>query len=107
MITGVPQIRSSHRASAMVRHDGALTAVSRYLRKPFTPLTFRALVPPKGFLVIGPSREVAREYTLGNRFFIEMRDGLQFETVLILLPEVIRKPVSPTPVGAGPPGTAS
>lgn len=95
LLTGVPQIRSAQNEFQPTRTDARMGIVSPYTRTPFAPLTFRAAIPPKGFLLIAPARAALNTSTLGHRFLIEQRDGLSFETVLIVLPEVIRKPIRP------------
>ena len=95
ILTGVPQIRSSQADFQPARPDVRMGVISPYTRTPFTPLTFRVTIPPKGFLVIAPARAALNTSTLGHHFLIEQRDGLSFETVLIVLPEVIRKPIRP------------
>ncbi|MCY2927050.1 MAG: hypothetical protein NT031_16775 [Planctomycetota bacterium] len=95
ILTGVPQIRATQSDFQPTRPDARMGVVTPYTRTPFAPLTFRVTIPPKGFLVIAPARAALNASTLGHHFLIEQRDGLSFETVLIVVPEVIRKPIRP------------
>ncbi|MCY2928953.1 MAG: hypothetical protein NTV86_05565, partial [Planctomycetota bacterium] len=106
ILTGVPQIRSSQGQPAPTPGEPRMGIVSPYTRTPFTPLTFRVTIPPKGFLLLGPGSAALNTSTLGNHFLIDQHDGLSFETVLILLPEVIRKPVQPAGADESASGTA-
>ena len=58
-----------------------------------TPLTFQVSVPSKDFLVIGPGPECGRRSSVGHHFLVSDRDGVEFETLLVLKPEAFAAPV--------------
>jgi hypothetical protein len=56
-------------------------------------LSFRLLVPAKGFLVIGPGANARNPSTVGHHFLTRQREGVQYETLLVLTPEVVAAPI--------------
>jgi hypothetical protein len=91
VITGLPQIRSSQRRLQVVREGGTAMLVERPTMFPFSALTFQVPVSKGDFLVVGPGAESRRSSSVGNSFLVRQKEGMEFETVLIILPEVIRK----------------
>jgi hypothetical protein len=57
-----------------------------------TPLQFTVRAPRGTYLVIGPGADVMRSTSPGHSFLLGERGGLQFETLLILVPEVFAAP---------------
>ena len=109
MITGLPQIRATRHRPRIVKGSGGLSIVDQSALFSFDPLTFRFRFQGGDFVMIGPGAQAGRAVTLGHHFLIQKRKGVQFETVLILIPEVVAAPVrerSPSPLsGLGPPAT--
>jgi len=103
VITGVPQIRTTRRDPHFTIEDGRATFVNRPTVFSFRPLTFQVTVPRKDFLVIGPGTEARRPNSVGHHFFVKDKDGLEFETVLVVVPEVFAAPLEPAEGGAGSP----
>ena len=68
-----------------------------------TDLTFRLSVPCGDILVVGPGAAARRPTSAARHFLIKEKDGMEFETVLLLVPSVVRAraQVVPTP-SAGP-----
>lgn len=57
-------------------------------------LDFRVKTPPKGFLLIGPGRQVRRPSSPGQQFMVFDRQGLKFENIVVLVPEVFAAPIT-------------
>jgi hypothetical protein len=88
VLTAMPQVRASKQEPQVVSNGGGLLIVSRSPVYPVESLTFQARVPSGDFVVIGPGAEARRPYTLGHQFLLKQREGLEFETVLVVVPEV-------------------
>jgi len=93
LITGAPQIRSTERKTRIVKDPGGLMMVAKPDLYNFGPLTFQVSVPSKDFFVIGPGPESIRATSVAHHFLIRQTEGLEFETVLIIMPEVFLAPV--------------
>lgn len=91
LMTGLPQIRSAKQRREFVRQAGKMSVVTKRRRAGFEPLTFRAPIDPEGFLIVGPGAAARRPSSIGRHFLISETDGLRFETVLVLIPELVRK----------------
>ena len=87
LITGLPQLRTE--GQRLVVHNA--TEV-RWEFGPFYDSFMMALfqlsVPQESFLVIGPGSQAARQTSLGHALLINSRNGMPFETVLVLVPEL-------------------
>jgi hypothetical protein len=92
-VTVVPQIRSSAIETTIVnRHEGAGFEASQEIFS-FPSLQFQAVVPGKDFLIIGPSAEAVRPGSVGEKFLMVERAGIRYETVFVLIPEVLAAPI--------------
>lgn len=92
MLTGVPQIRTTQRHWKVISDGGRMTLEAQPLIYSFAPLAFRLAMSSKDILVIGPGGEARRAYSPGKHFLIRQREGMEFETVLVLIPEVLAEP---------------
>ncbi len=88
-LTVVPQIRSTRRHPQFVTGDGHAMMISRPDFYNFEELAFRTEVPSKDVIVIGPGRASRRTSSVGARFLLGEVEGVEYETVLILIPEVV------------------
>lgn len=95
MAVGVPQIRTTRQKTRIIRSGGKLRVVDRPMLFSFDPLTFRLQFNAGDFIVFGPSRQAARAGSVGSHFLIKRKRGVPFETVLVLIPEVVAAPVRP------------
>jgi len=95
LLTGLPQIRTSRRKSRYVNRNGKIMLVSKPSVYSLTSLTFQAVVPSNDFLLIGPGGQSGRPSSIGHAFFVKDKEGVEFETVLILRPEVFAAPAAP------------
>jgi hypothetical protein len=96
MITGVPQVRTTQRYMRVAHEGGRVSMENQPLVYSFGPLIFRLALAGKDVLVIGPGSESRRPYSLGRHFLVRQKDGVEFETVLVLIPEAIAQPTHPS-----------
>ncbi len=88
VITAVPQVRSTRRKTHILRGPSGYQIVQKPALHTLNPLTFQISVPNKDFLVIGPNAESRRATSVGRHFLLKKKKGVEFETMLILIPEV-------------------
>jgi len=93
LVTGVPQIRTSRLKTKFVESAGGLLMVNRPTVHSLSAMTFQIAVPSNDFLVIGPGSESRRPSSAGNRFLVKVRNGIEFETVVVIRFEVLAGPV--------------
>jgi len=93
MFTAVPQVRSTAKAPKFVMSPVGPRMVNQSETYSFEDVTFQLMVPPKGFLVIGPGANARNPSTLGHHFMTVKREGVEFETLLVLMPEVLITPI--------------
>lgn len=92
MLTGVPQIRTAERQWQIVSEGGHMSMVAAPVVFSFEPLTFRLPLTSKDVIILGPGGEARRPFSLGKHFLIRQREGIDFETVIVLIPEVLAEP---------------
>lgn len=101
MITAVPQIRTTRLRPGIRQEEDQLLMVAEPDVISIDPLTIQAMVPAGDFLVIGPGVESPRASSVGHALLVKQREGMEFETVLILKPEVFATTVrTASPAGA-------
>jgi hypothetical protein len=88
ILTALPQIRSTRKQSQLTMENGIPTFASMPVLFPFRPLTFQLAIPEGCFLVIGPGIQSRRGSSVAHHFLTLERDGLEYETLLILHPTV-------------------
>jgi hypothetical protein len=88
LVTGIPQIRSAKRIPRVIHEHGTPRILSKPEIFTFTPLIFQLVVHRNDFLVIGPGIQARRPTTPGHHFLTRIRDGVPYETVLLLRPLV-------------------
>jgi len=93
MFTAVPQIRSAAKSPKFVISPIGPRLINQPKTYSFDELTFQLMVPPKGFLVIGPGANARNPSTVGHHFLTLKREGVEFETLLVLMPEVLVTPI--------------
>lgn len=96
MLTGMPQIQSTQREAKFVRNEYGLSIVHEPTVYAFSPLTFQLKVPSEDLVVIGPGAASRRPSSAGHHFLVKSKRGMDFETVLVLVPKVFATDV-PTP----------
>ena len=95
VITGVPQIHTVRRKTKVIMTAGGKMPVERPIVLSFHALTFQLSMASKDFLVIGPSAAARDTLSLGHRFLVKNKKGLEFETLLVIMPEVAYLPPHP------------
>ncbi len=88
ILTATPQIRSSQ-SKVKIRKSskGGFTKKRQSSIIPFRQLTFQATLPSKDVIIIGPGSESSRTTSLAYNFLISPRKGVEFERLLVLVPE--------------------
>jgi hypothetical protein len=93
ILTGLPQVRSTYRKPEIIKEETGLVIVDRPTMFPFTGLTFQITVPKDNFILVGPGAESRRPSSLGHCFLVHQKDGVEFETLIVITPRIIRQPV--------------
>ena len=86
-------IRSAHRRRQYVRQAGKYGFVSKPIYYQLDGLEFQVRVPRGGFILIGPGRDIRRPSSVGHHFLVCTDRGVDFETVVVLAPEVFAAPL--------------
>jgi len=92
VVTGVPQITSEHRETKIAMDELGLRMVERPNIYTFQPLTFQVQIPSGDYILIGPGGQSRRPSSVGNSFLLKTKEGMLFETVLVLKPQVYAAP---------------
>ncbi len=93
MVTGIPQVRSTHRTPRFIRQETGMAMVAEPNYFHFRPLLFRMTIPSGNIVVIGPGAESRRPSSVGYHFLVHRKEGMEFETVLVLVPRVFAAPL--------------
>ena len=93
LITAVPQVRTTRRETHFVMVDGEPQVIAEAETLPFSEMTFQIMVPAKGFLVIGPGANSRNPVSVGHHFLVRKKEGVEFERVLVVIPEVLAAPM--------------
>lgn len=97
ILTALPQIRSTRKVSRFEMDAGIPTFANRPVMFPFRPLTFQLSIPKGYYLVIGPGIQSRRPSSVAHHFLTFQRDGIEYETLLILHPQVVPLEYAPDP----------
>jgi hypothetical protein len=106
LVTGVPQITTTRLRPKLVNEGGARGFVPQPDWFVFDPLQFRLRMSSDEFLVIGPGRRASIPTSVGHHFLLRRQEGIDFETVLVLMPQITETDVVHTdragrPIGTG------
>ncbi len=96
LITALPQVHSFRRRQKFVKTGSTFMMVNRPDIYNIADATFQVSMPKGSFLIIGPGTESQRPSSVGNKFFVKRRKGVEFETVIVLRPDIFATP-SPNP----------
>jgi len=91
LMTAVPRTESIERRQRIVQGPGGLLLRDVPVARNFDALTFQVNLARDQFIVIGPNREAMRPTSLGRCLFVHRKDGLMFERIFIVRPEVLRE----------------
>ncbi len=103
VITGQPQVRAADATASFVEKNSKFVIRTKSDVFNFPPLLFRLSVRSQDLIVIGPGIESRRGSSVGHSFLVTQREGMEFETVVILLPTVTRATAGPGAVSRMPP----
>ncbi len=92
MITAVPQVHSAQRKVKYVKGPAGYSAMKKPTIFSFFELAFQLRMQRKDFLIIGPNSEARRKNSPGNSLFVLNRDGVEYENIYVLIPELIFQP---------------
>ncbi len=92
-VTVAAAIRSNQRRRGYTKRSGKFAFTSEPIYYRLDGMDFRFKVPRGDFILIGPASEAQRPSSPGYHFLIRQRKALQFETVVIIAPEVFKAPV--------------
>ena len=86
IIAGVPQIRSTTKVPD-IQNAGAGATIT-YEPELFTldACTFQVMLTSGDILVLGPGVESRMPYSVGRQFLVNQKDGLECETLLVIMP---------------------
>lgn len=98
LLTALPQIRSAKESLAVVREGEGIALRPKPFLYSFNALTFQARLKSQDFVVIGPTLAAQRADSAGHSFLFKQREGVDFETVLVLRPTVEAVRRAPTGV---------
>jgi hypothetical protein len=103
VVIGQPQLRSRDETVQIAEGGGRLMLVTRPKIYELPDLTFRLSVPNHDIIVIGPGAAARRSSSVAYQFLTKERDGIRFETVLVLVPSVVRARTRTVPAPSAPP----
>lgn len=99
-----PEIREPPGRTRYQRLDDMWVLRPEYRGRVFKELGFDVAIPEGGFLMLGPTNDIARYPTIGRPFFVEPAAGAQRESLYVISP-LIRW--GPAPAIAVPPMAAA
>ncbi len=89
LITALPQIRAAQGRQRLFTREGRVVAETRQDVFDFSDLRFQLSVRAKDFLIIGPNAQSGNSSSPGHHFLVRDKDGAKFETVLVIIPQVL------------------
>ncbi len=103
LVTALPQIESARRKPNLSASNGNVTLKVKPIIYNFPELMLQLSVPAGSFLVIGPGAQARRPTSIGHHFLVRKRDRAEFETVIVLTPDVLAAPRPKKRPAPGPP----
>jgi hypothetical protein len=100
LITGLPQVRLARPEPVIENREGSMVLLTRPPVLSLDDATFQLSLAAKDFLVIGPGAESRRQSSAGHQFLVKDKDGVEFETVIVMIPEVFAAPLGKPADGA-------
>jgi hypothetical protein len=93
LLTGLPQLRTVIDVPKPYRQDGVVGWERGPRFDSFDPALFQLSVPDKGFVLMGPGSQSRRTSSLGRHLLVKQRQGMPFETILVIVPELFSAPI--------------
>jgi hypothetical protein len=90
LLTITPEIRSTNTKLQIVREHGAPRIEENPVLFLFKSMRFQLKMTDGEFLVIGPGIESHRPTSLGHHFLTNTENGIEYERILVLQPQVVR-----------------
>ena len=87
-VTGGVMVRTSYDRPQYVHTPAGFVLTRRPDRFRLPGMDFSLIVPAGGFVFVGPGSAAERDDSPGAAFLIHEKDGVKFERVLVILPEV-------------------
>ena len=88
LIQAAPMVRSASETRGFVQTDAGVHVRNARTQEPIEDLEFTVRVPQDSYLVIGPGVGTRRTTSPGHKFLITQKDGLRYETLLVIVPQV-------------------
>jgi hypothetical protein len=95
ILTGMTQVRSARTKTSYRSESTGVSIVNKVIMFGFEDLMFQMPMKPGEFLVIGPGAASRRPHSVGRHFFIEKKEGIDFEIVLVITPKAEMLPEKP------------
>ncbi len=92
-MTAMPQVRTTRRRRQFVMGKQGPSMVTTSGLFGLESLAFQLRLPTDSFLVIGPGARARNVATAGHHFLVHTKEGVEFETLLVLIPEVVAAPL--------------
>ena len=101
----MPLLQASRQKMRYTKSDGQYTFTKVPILSVFPELAWKISVTTDDIVMLGPGRRAARSSSVGRMFFFTDVNGVPFETVLLLAPDVtmVGGPDGPTPPPAARP----
>lgn len=84
-----PEIRQDQTGVVYKATPLGAAAVPIFEGRVFSELTGRLVVAPQGYIVLGPGSDVNHTGLLGREFLVNQIDGEPYESILVIVPEVL------------------
>ena len=84
-----PEVRQDQSGVVFKATPMGAAPVPVYEGRVFAELTCRLVVSPGGYIVLGPAADVNRTGLLGREFLVNQIDGEPYESILVIVPEVL------------------
>jgi len=95
-ITASTLIRTTRRRSQYVRTPAGYVMTTAPVLHQLPDIDFRLTVPQTGLVMIGPSKAARDATSPGGAFLSHSIDGVRFEQILVIVPEVVVQPIRTT-----------
>jgi len=102
VVFGQPQLRATNETVPVFEENRGYLWMTRPKVYDLPDLTFRLSVPSGDILVVGPGAAARRPASAARHFLLKEKDGMEFETVLLLIPRVVRRRAQMVPVPPAP-----
>ena len=93
LLTGTPVVRSTRRKQRYVERPEGYVLVNEPEYFPLPDCSFRLRIRAGDFVVFGPGASAKRKSSPGNAFLVTREDGVAYEKVVVIAPEVFAAPI--------------